>query len=172
MLELRDFKFERVREEDQEPVSAWLLEHLSQHIKWWSEQIGPAWTEAHILEHIREHQLVQQEWAELLADSIKNERFVTVIRGSDDRALGLAWGSVRKDRYFKHMRGELNWICVAPQERRRGIARLLMDWVDIWFKGMGVRSHELFATAANRSAIELYKKIGYRSVDVRMLRGP
>ena len=166
-----DFKFESLREDDREAVCGWLREHLLEHMRWWSTEIGPAWSDAHILEHLREHQLVEREWSELWEDARKEDRFVTVARDLDGKALGVVWGSVRIDRYFRHPRGELNWICVEPQERRRGIAALLMDWADLWFKGREVRSYELFATGLNRSAIELYKKRGYTVVDVRMLRG-
>ena len=171
MSELGNFKFERLRKDDESVVSGWLEGHLLEHMTWWSKQIGPVWTPEHIREHLREHKLVQKEWDEILEDSTKEERFVTVAREGQDRCVGVVWGSVRTDRYFRHPRGELNWICVAPEQRRRGIGMLLMDWADLWFKGMGVRSRELFATAANRSAIELYKKRGYQTVDVRMLRG-
>ena len=171
MSRLHNFKFESLREDDRIAVSQWLKGHLSEHMKWWSEQIGPSWSEEHILEHLREHQLVEKEWSELWADSLKEDRFVTMARSLEGKPLGVVWGSVRLDRYFRHYRGELNWICVEPQERRRGIAALLMDWADLWFKGREVRSYELFATALNRSAIELYKKRGYKTVDVRMLRG-
>ena len=172
MSGLQNFKFESLREDDRVIVSGWLKGHLLQHMKWWSEQIGPAWSEDHILEHLREYQLVEKEWSEIWEDSLKEDRFVTVARNLDGNSVGVVWGSVRLDRYFRHCRGELNWICVEPNERRRGIARLLMDWADLWFKGRDVRSHELFATGLNRSAIELYKKRGYKVVDVRMLRGP
>ena len=131
----------------------------------------PLWNDDHILEHIREHRLVEKEWEELWEDARKDDRFVTVARNLEGQPLGLVWGSVRLDRYFRHYRGELNWICVEPQERRRGIAARLMDWADLWFKGKNVRSHELFATQRNLSAIALYKKRGYQVVDVRMLRG-
>ena len=171
MSELRDFKFERLKKDDETAVCRWLEGHLVEHMTWWSKQIGPAWTTDHIREHLREHQLVEKEWQELLEDSTKENRFVTIAREKDRNTTGVVWGSVRTDRYFRHPRGELNWICVDPAHRRRGIGMLLMDWADLWFKGMGVRSRELFATAANRSAIELYKKRGYQTVDVRMIRG-
>ena len=171
MSELGDFKFERLRKDDESTVCRWLEGHLVEHMTWWSKQIGPVWAIEHIREHLREHHLVEKEWDEIRTDSVKEDRFVTTAREEDGRCVGIVWGSGRTDRDFRHPRGELHWICVEPDQRRRGIGMLLMDWADLWFKGMGVRSRELFATAANRSAIELYKKRGYQTVDVRMLRG-
>lgn len=171
MSDLANFKFDALRATDEPKVSLWLLEHLVRHLQWWSSEMGPAWSASRVESHIVEHQLVQKEWAEMWEDGQLDGHFVTVARAQAGEPVGLIWGSIHKDRYFRDLRGVVHWLSVAPNERRRGIAARLMDWSDIWFKGKGARSRELFVTAANSSAVELYKKNGYRTVDVRMLHG-
>ena len=80
MSGLQNFKFESLREDDRPAVVGWLEGHLVQHMKWWSEQIGPSWSDEHIREHLREHQLVEKEWAGTLDRFVKEDRFVTVAR--------------------------------------------------------------------------------------------
>ena len=59
MSGLQNLKFEKLREDDQSAVSAWLLEHLQRHMKWWSRELGPGWADERIREHIGEHRLVE-----------------------------------------------------------------------------------------------------------------
>lgn len=57
--------------------------------------------------------------------------------------------------------GHITQLCVRPQYRRRGLARLLLGIGATCFFRQGVTEISLTVTEANRSAIELYRQEGY-----------
>ncbi len=63
-------------------------------------------------------------------------------------------------------RGELGWvasICVHPHYRRRGIGRRLLEDCE---RMIGTRRMRLTLRVSNAGAMELYRTMGYRKVDV------
>jgi ribosomal protein S18 acetylase RimI-like enzyme len=60
--------------------------------------------------------------------------------------------------------GHITQLCVRPQYRRRGLARLLLAVAATCFFRQGVTEISLTVTEANRSAIELYREEGYDCV--------
>lgn len=57
------------------------------------------------------------------------------------------------------------WI--APNARRRGIARALLDTTTVWARDHGARTAELTVTENNNGAIELYRGYGFTDTDRR-----
>lgn len=57
--------------------------------------------------------------------------------------------------------GHITQLCVRPQYRRRGLARLLLGIAATCFFRQGVTEISLTVTEANRSATELYREEGY-----------
>jgi len=57
--------------------------------------------------------------------------------------------------------GHITQLCVRPQYRRRGLARLLLDIAATCFFRQGVTEISLTVTEANASAIRLYREEGY-----------
>jgi len=64
--------------------------------------------------------------------------------------------------------GFIKNIYVAPPERGQGLGRLLLEKADEWFLDRGVRKAQLTASTVNQLAIELYEKVGYETIRVRM----
>ena len=164
-----DVDFRNLGEEHEETVKHWLRIHLRRHIGWWVASLGPAWALERIDQHIDEKDLIDQDWREMLADGERADHFSTVVH-KNDKPVGMVHGGVRIDRYLLGKKGFLGWIVVDEGQRGEGIGRLLMEWVDCWFRAEGTELHELFVTQENEQAIGLYEAFGYRSVDVRMLR--
>jgi RimJ/RimL family protein N-acetyltransferase len=52
-------------------------------------------------------------------------------------------------------------IGVAPWARRRGIARALMNAIEVWARGEALDRLELTVVASNRAALALYRSLGY-----------
>ena len=58
-------------------------------------------------------------------------------------------------------------VAVAPEERRRGLARALMRQAEERARDHGARIATLEVRRSNAAAIELYRSMGYREVGVR-----
>ena len=63
--------------------------------------------------------------------------------------------------------GHITNVAVAPERRRRGIARALILGLMKISHGRGVRSMTLEVRPSNEAALALYKKFGFRSVGRR-----
>jgi ribosomal protein S18 acetylase RimI-like enzyme len=57
--------------------------------------------------------------------------------------------------------GHITQLCIHPQHRRRGMARLMLSVAATQFMRQGVSEISLTVTEANTEAIELYKSEGY-----------
>jgi len=55
----------------------------------------------------------------------------------------------------------LTTIAVAPEYRRRGLARMLMHEVERSFRARGISSVRLEVRVNNQTAQQLYEQIGY-----------
>jgi ribosomal-protein-alanine N-acetyltransferase len=58
-------------------------------------------------------------------------------------------------------------VAVAPEHRRRGVARALMREAEARGRRRGIRLVTLEVRRSNEAAIALYRKLGYRMVGVR-----
>jgi ribosomal protein S18 acetylase RimI-like enzyme len=57
--------------------------------------------------------------------------------------------------------GHITQLCVHPEFRRRGLARMLLTLASSSFLRLGVREISLTVTEANTEAIDLYRAEGY-----------
>jgi ribosomal protein S18 acetylase RimI-like enzyme len=57
--------------------------------------------------------------------------------------------------------GHITQLCVHPQFRRRGLARMLLTLTASCFLRQGVTEISLTVTEANTEAIDLYRTEGY-----------
>jgi len=60
--------------------------------------------------------------------------------------------------------GHVTQICVSPYVKGAGVGHALLRESLLTLKEMGCRTASLTVTAANRSAIELYERVGFRIV--------
>ncbi len=58
-------------------------------------------------------------------------------------------------------------VAVAPEARRRGVARAVLDQVEARGREQGARVSMLEVRRGNAPAIALYRSLGYREVGVR-----
>jgi len=62
--------------------------------------------------------------------------------------------------------GHITQLCVHPEFRRRGLARMLLTLVASCFLRQGVTEISLTVTEANADAIDLYHAEGYDCVHI------
>jgi len=54
-------------------------------------------------------------------------------------------------------------ICVHPNFRRKGLARMLLSIVSYWFMRQGASEISLTVTEANAGAVALYRRLNFES---------
>ena len=68
---------------------------------------------------------------------------------------------------YEGHRGWVYYVCVAPDERRSGVAKKIMDAAEAWLKSLGAPKVMLMVRSGNEAAEELYESLGYEVSPVR-----
>ena len=66
-------------------------------------------------------------------------------------------------------RGWVYYLAVAPEQRRGGLGRRLMQTAEEWVAARGIRKLELMVRDSNAAAIGFYRRIGYEPEPVQVL---
>lgn len=96
-------------------------------------------------------------WLQLLRDS---QAFVAVRDGAD---VGMARGSIDIDE------PHVSWLesmWVAPEARRTGVGRLLVDAVVDWARAAGATSLRLDVADDNLRAVRFYERLGFEPTGI------
>ncbi len=67
---------------------------------------------------------------------------------------------------YEGHRGWINYLAVAPEYRRQGFGRLMMDEAETRLREMGCPKINLQVRRSNARAAEFYRSIGYAEDDV------
>jgi ribosomal protein S18 acetylase RimI-like enzyme len=100
-----------------------------------------------------------QHWAERARHGSAGDDSATYFATVDDRVVGLV-GAYRPNHAQAVV--ELVSMWTAPDARRTGAGRRLVDAVLEWARAGSVDSVELWVTQGNDPAIELYRSAGFR----------
>ena len=103
-------------------------------------------------------EVVQWDAARWERQVVELATFVAVVAGHD---VGVARGAPHRSRDVR----ELISMWVAPDARRRGIARQLIDSVAAWAENAGATTLVLDVVASNTPAIALYERAGFVRFD-------
>jgi ribosomal protein S18 acetylase RimI-like enzyme len=79
--------------------------------------------------------------------------------------MGNAIDQVSGDRYF-----HIFLLYVAPEHRRRGIAKILLAQAHLWAKNRGDRQIGLQVFLNNQLALNLYQNLGYQTQSLMMIK--
>ncbi len=109
-----------------------------------------------------EHAVYPWPWSEThIADSIKNGYLCLKLMGGADTLLG----------YMIAMQGvdevHLLNITVAPEYQRQGWARVMLDSLVLWARGVSAQWLWLEVRVGNARAITVYEAYGFRRVGAR-----
>lgn len=75
--------------------------------------------------------------------------------------VGFIAGAVAPDTSTEEPQGHLLTVWVAPQHRRRGLARGLLELAESHFGRLGVRKVKIWTPAYNHAAVNLARQAGY-----------
>lgn len=64
-------------------------------------------------------------------------------------------------------RAELNYIFVKKEERKKGIASKMLEYMLINLKDENIETIDLEVNSLNKKAINLYQKYGFKTVNIR-----
>ncbi len=103
-------------------------------------------------------------WSEELVRRELRHEFSTVLlaTGGTD---GTVWGFAVV--WLVHDELHVLNVAVAPEARRQGVARAILDQVEARGREQGARVAMLEVRRGNEPAIALYRSLGYREVGVR-----
>jgi ribosomal protein S18 acetylase RimI-like enzyme len=106
---------------------------------------------------LRESQFTDEEWGKRAAN-LDGERAVGYLAFDGDRYCGIVGCFLHEDDPLK---ANLVSMWVAPESRRRGVGRLLIDAVQSWAADRGRTTLLLMVTSCNQDAMEFYRSIGF-----------
>ena len=67
---------------------------------------------------------------------------------------------------FDGHRGWVYYLAVAPDHRRAGVGRTLMDAAEAWLRARGAPKLQLMVRAGNQEALGFYRALGLEPQDV------
>ncbi len=78
-----------------------------------------------------------------------------LVAEADGKVIGVVLGG------FDGRRGFVHHLAVAPDRRKTGLGRLLMEQIETKFAQMGVVKITFLVEVRNKGVLEFYKKLGY-----------
>jgi ribosomal protein S18 acetylase RimI-like enzyme len=107
--------------------------------------------------YARESQLTDEEW-EARAARLTNGRDIGFLGQCDGKYAGLALCFTDEEDPRK---GQLISMWVAPEARRKGVGRQLIDAIAVWAEERGISTLQLMVTSVNESATRFYEQLGF-----------
>lgn len=98
------------------------------------------------------------EWADVVARTVRHPRGNLWFAEISEEAVGMMFGRITEDRRLL----ELGAMWVAPEARRIGAGRLLLDAAFEWARDSGATEADLWVTEANESAVAFYEATGFK----------
>ncbi len=108
--------------------------------------------------YAKESQLTDPEWIKHAAER-DGANSTTYLAMDGDISCGIVAGFLDK---LDNTRAHLVSMWVAPDQRRLGVGRLLVDGVLNWARARKVHILLLMVTCNNNSAIDFYERIGFK----------
>jgi GNAT superfamily N-acetyltransferase len=107
--------------------------------------------------YTRESQFSDADWQQRAAN-LYTPRSIGYLAHYLDAYCGLA-AAFLKDQNPQH--AELVGMWVAPEHRRTGTGRLLVEAIESWARTAGARTLQLMVTSVNPTAIAFYQRLGF-----------
>ncbi|MBN1211958.1 MAG: GNAT family N-acetyltransferase [candidate division Zixibacteria bacterium] len=104
-------------------------------------------------------------------ESLESDRSATIIALVDNEIVGYASVAVREQpRFYKIKKvGAISALMVATKYRRKGIGTRLLEEARVFFRRRGIKYFTLYTASANKSALELYKRVGLSELHTSFL---
>ena len=107
--------------------------------------------------YARESQFTEADWQQRAAN-LCTPRSIGYLAHDQDNYCGIAVGFLNKQ---DPQQAELVSMWVAPDHRRTGTGRLLVDAIQSWARSTGAHTFQLMVTSSNLAAISFYQRLGF-----------
>ncbi|WP_368042343.1 N-acetyltransferase family protein [Burkholderia pyrrocinia] len=137
------------------------------HVKVWRHtyrDLAPAQAHAVLDEHYR-----GKKWQEKLASNDGSQ--LVLVAETDDRIVGIGAAGAPSEPIFDG-RGEIKFLYVDPEFKRRGIGRTLLAQLAAHLSGLRYRGAALSVVNGNASAIAFYEALNARFAGEYVDAGP
>lgn len=99
-----------------------------------------------------------------------NEQEIVCVAVDGDRLVGFCCGQIFKSMCYRSCYGEITELFVLESHRRRGVASLLMSFMEAAFHKQGIHDFQLFTGKSNNIAQAFYRMRGYVESSEMMFR--
>ena len=111
----------------------------------------------------REKAFTASDWRKWIGESRMGDRQVIFLGFDRERCVGIVGAFDHEGRAVR-----LISMWVAPDARRRGVGKALVDEVIRWTKSIGLDTIELHVTEGNTPAERLYREMGFQPTNDTM----
>lgn len=101
--------------------------------------------------------MMDDEWIEVVERTVNHPRGLLLVAEQGDDAVGVAFGRITEDEATM----EIAAMWVAPEVRRLGVGRRLLDQALSWGRSSGAQQAELWVVADNGPAFSMYQAAGF-----------
>jgi ribosomal protein S18 acetylase RimI-like enzyme len=102
--------------------------------------------------------LTRDEWAAVVGRTVDHPRGNLWFAEVGEEPVGMMFGRLTED--FGLL--EINAMWVAPEARRLGAGRLLLDAAFGWARDAGAKEADLWVTEQNQAAVAFYEAAGFK----------
>lgn len=112
-----------------------------------------------------------EEWKKYIQLCLEQSNHLILVAEDDlEKIVGYIHGSYYPWPFSPYeVYGSLNTLVINPEVKRRGIGKKLAKLLHIWFKKEGIRHISVHVDYHNTAALALYKKMGFRSYQERLI---
>ena len=107
--------------------------------------------------HARESQFTEADWQQRTAN-LCTPRYIGYLARRQDEYCGLAASFLNQ---ANPQQAELISMWVAPNHRRTGAGRLLVEAIESWARKNGACTLQLMVTSSNLPSIAFYQRLGF-----------
>jgi ribosomal protein S18 acetylase RimI-like enzyme len=108
--------------------------------------------------HAHEAQRSDREWELRLSQGLRSPWNLPLVAEANAEPCGLAWVRIEED---APAIAHLYQMWVAPEQRRQGSGRALLDAAVAWARVAGALTLALNVTSGNNDAVRLYERVGF-----------
>lgn len=132
------------------------------------EELFPVRDFSHLSRAVEQHfsQETPLWWVEVAREEYSD--YLEAI--APQQPIGCLWMGMAVDQMNGERHTHIFLVYVMPEYRRRGIGSALMRHAEAWARKRGDRQISLQVFCANQPAIDLYGKLGYKSLSTWMVK--
>lgn len=109
---------------------------------------------------------IEGPFRDFLRDMIASDNGIVLLAERGSRVIGWLIGELEREPFFRgeHIVGHIVMVHVDESQRRRGIARRLVETATRWFREQGAQFVSLVVLPTNRAADNFWEALGFLDI--------